>query len=125
MGAYPTAAGAFPPPAAATDRDVSRAAETERRVADPHLRSSAEMRGYGIEATHGSIGHIDDFLFDDRSWQIRFVVVDCLTRRHRRSNATLKVGNEFSQWGLTEAHPVAHGARIGSHARSKPQRLGC
>ena len=76
VGAYPTAAGAFPPPAAATDRDVSRAAKTGRRVADPHLRSSAEMRGCDIEATDGSIGQIDDFLFDDRSWQIRFVVVD-------------------------------------------------
>ena len=34
------------------------------------------MRGCDIEATDGSIGQIDDFLFDDRSWQIRFVVVD-------------------------------------------------
>ena len=43
---------------------------------DPHLRSSDEVRGYRIEATDGEIGHIDDFLFDERTWQIRFVVAD-------------------------------------------------
>jgi hypothetical protein len=34
------------------------------------------VTGYGIEASDGDIGHIDDFLFDDRSWQIRYAVVD-------------------------------------------------
>jgi hypothetical protein len=77
LGAFPVAAGALaPPPGGTADREVAQAIEAECRAADPHLRSSDEVIGYHIEATDGSIGHIEDFLFDDRSWQIRFVVVD-------------------------------------------------
>ena len=43
---------------------------------DPHLRSSAAVTGYHIQATDGDIGHVEDFLLDDRSWTIRFMVVD-------------------------------------------------
>jgi uncharacterized protein YrrD len=42
---------------------------------DPHLRSTREVRGYGIEAQDGSIGHVDDFLIEDRAWQILYLVV--------------------------------------------------
>jgi hypothetical protein len=34
------------------------------------------VTGYDIAARDGDIGHLDDFLFDDRSWQIRYAVVD-------------------------------------------------
>jgi hypothetical protein len=51
-------------------------AQAGRAAADPHLRSSADVLGCRIEAGDGGIGHIDDFLFDERSWAIRFVVVD-------------------------------------------------
>lgn len=37
---------------------------------------SAEVTGYHVEATDGGIGHIDDFLFDEQSWEIRYAVVD-------------------------------------------------
>jgi hypothetical protein len=40
------------------------------------LRSLKQLRGYGIAATDGSIGDINDFLFDDRMWTLRYVVVD-------------------------------------------------
>jgi hypothetical protein len=43
---------------------------------DPHLRSSAVVTGYHIEAVDGDIGHVEDFLVDDASWAIRFMVVD-------------------------------------------------
>jgi hypothetical protein len=44
--------------------------------ADSHLRSANAVRGYGIEATDGSLGHVVDFLADEQSWAIRYVVVD-------------------------------------------------
>jgi hypothetical protein len=50
--------------------------EAARESADVHLRSSAEVTGYKVEATDGGIGHIADFLIDDQSWQIRFAVID-------------------------------------------------
>jgi uncharacterized protein YrrD len=56
---------------AADERVLAR-----RDAADPHLRSSDEVRGYRIETSDGDIGHVEDFLFDERTWQIRFVVVD-------------------------------------------------
>lgn len=43
---------------------------------DPHLRSANDVRGYHVEATDGQIGHIADFLFDDETWAIRYLVID-------------------------------------------------
>jgi hypothetical protein len=43
---------------------------------DPHLRSIAEITGYDIEASDGAIGHVECFLIDDQSWDIRYLAVD-------------------------------------------------
>jgi hypothetical protein len=43
---------------------------------DRHLRSVRAVTGHGIEATDGSIGHVDDFLIDDLSWEIRYLTID-------------------------------------------------
>jgi hypothetical protein len=43
---------------------------------DPHLRSTAEVSGYHIEATDGAIGHLENVLIDDMAWDIRYLVVD-------------------------------------------------
>lgn len=43
---------------------------------DPHLRSSAAVIGYHIAATDGAIGHVEDFLVDDATWAIRYMIVD-------------------------------------------------
>ncbi|WP_425450043.1 PRC-barrel domain-containing protein [Virgifigura deserti] len=37
---------------------------------------ASEMTGYGILTTDGSIGSIDDLLFEDESWAIRWAVID-------------------------------------------------
>lgn len=50
--------------------------EESRDTGDPHLRSTAEVAGYAVEASDGSIGHVEDFLFDPASWAIRKVVLD-------------------------------------------------
>jgi hypothetical protein len=46
------------------------------RGGDPHLRSSAAVIGYHIAAADGDIGHIEDFLVDESTWAIRYLVVD-------------------------------------------------
>ncbi len=43
---------------------------------DPHLRSMREVIGYHIQGTDGDIGHIDDFIVDDQTWAIRYLVID-------------------------------------------------
>ena len=45
-------------------------------AADRRLRSSVEVIGYDIQATDESIGHVADFVFDDESWAIRYLIID-------------------------------------------------
>lgn len=40
------------------------------------LRNLNEVRGYDIVATDGELGKATDFYFDDRSWCVRYLVVD-------------------------------------------------
>lgn len=47
---------------------------------DVSLRSSAIVTGYDLQATDDSIGHVGDFVFDDESWVIRYLVVDTRNR---------------------------------------------
>jgi hypothetical protein len=74
-GAYP-----YPYPVPPSGRETSL--EKEQRwdwaeeSGDPHLRSSAAVIGYHIAATDGDIGHVEDFLVDDATWAIRYMVVD-------------------------------------------------
>ena len=34
------------------------------------------VQGFHVHATDGHIGHVDDFLFDESAWQLRYIVVD-------------------------------------------------
>lgn len=43
---------------------------------DPHLRSTREVTGYAIHGTDGDIGHVRDFIIEDDSWAMRYLVVD-------------------------------------------------
>jgi len=70
-GAYPDAAGVVHPVTTPQPAAVEEAPETEN-----HLRSTNEVNGYHIDAVDGAIGHIDDFLVDDRTWALRYLVID-------------------------------------------------
>jgi hypothetical protein len=43
------------------------------------LEVISALRGFAIEASDGRIGTVGDFLFDDASWKVRWIVVDCGT----------------------------------------------
>ncbi len=43
---------------------------------DSHLRSANDVKGHHVQATDGEIGHISDFLIDDATWVIRYLVID-------------------------------------------------
>lgn len=45
-------------------------------MGDPHLRSVEEVTGYHIEATDGEIGHVEEFVLDEDTWVLRYMVVD-------------------------------------------------
>jgi len=50
--------------------------ETARAPSDPHLRSSSEVRGYGMHARDGEIGELVDFVIHEEDWTIRYLVAD-------------------------------------------------
>ena len=43
---------------------------------NPHLRGTKEVKGYTIHAVDGEIGEVEDFIVDDSSWRIHFMVLD-------------------------------------------------
>ncbi len=60
------------------ERDRSKwgvAAAAPRKVGDRHLRSTHEVTGYHLQALDGEIGHINDFVIDDESWTVRYLIV--------------------------------------------------
>src|SRR5271156_324740 len=41
------------------------------------LQAISALKGFAIEATDGRMGTVVDFLFDDASWKVRWLVVEC------------------------------------------------
>ena len=56
--------------------EVRERVEQEKQSGASNLRSAAEVRGYVFHARDGSIGEVEDLLFDDRGWAVRYLVVD-------------------------------------------------
>lgn len=52
------------------------AAVPSSNSAESHLRGTNEVRGYHIEGVDGQIGHVEDFIVDDETWAIRYLVVN-------------------------------------------------
>lgn len=72
--------GAIPPtpvnPPSKTEQEIAAMQEHESKENTANLRSTDEVINYSIHATDGDIGHVEDFVFDDESWKIRYLVVD-------------------------------------------------
>lgn len=67
------------PTAAELAARKAQADDAERIAADrgdTHLRSVSEVTGYVIRASDGDLGHVEDVLFDDLSWAVRYLVID-------------------------------------------------
>jgi len=43
---------------------------------DSHLRSTKGVAGYHIQTGDGPIGHVIDFIIDDRNWAVRHLVIE-------------------------------------------------
>ena len=46
------------------------------KALDSHLFSTNDVSGHDVQATDGEIGHVDDFIIDDETWAIRYLIVD-------------------------------------------------
>jgi hypothetical protein len=77
-GAYP---GMFAPLADSQGAVTDEADEAGAEEAgdESRLRSTKTVTGYGVEAADGGIGHVEDFVVDDGTWEIRYLVVETQT----------------------------------------------
>ncbi|MGD0674098.1 MAG: PRC-barrel domain-containing protein [Polyangiaceae bacterium] len=69
MGPYPGLLAAGPCAGEAPGK-------SEEATGDAHLRSAEEVRGYHLEGSDGAMGFVADFLVDDETWEVRYLVVD-------------------------------------------------
>ena len=58
------------------DREQWKESTEAKKAWDPHLRSTHDVSGRHIQATDGEVGHVDDFVIDDETWAIRYLIVD-------------------------------------------------
>jgi hypothetical protein len=63
----------LPPKFASNEPPAATGPKPER--ADAHLRSTQAVTGYHLQATDGIVGHVCDFMMDDKSWAINQLVV--------------------------------------------------
>lgn len=48
----------------------------QHESADGNLRSARAVTGYGLRATDGDLGHVEDFLIDQQDWAIHYLITD-------------------------------------------------
>jgi uncharacterized protein YrrD len=58
------------------EKEMKQMKVTEHVHDNPHLRSTHEVTGYDIHATDSDIGKVEDFIIDDATWKICFLVVE-------------------------------------------------
>jgi len=59
-----------------TTRDRGRSENGRQRLDNPHLRSVNALLRYYVHAKDGDIGHVDGFLLEERTWAIRYLIVN-------------------------------------------------
>lgn len=76
-GGIGTTGMAFAGPSAPMEEAIRNdAMQHEEAKGDRHLRSTDTVDGYNIHATDGDIGDVEDFIIDDNTWKIEYLVVD-------------------------------------------------
>lgn len=60
----------------AASKELDEPDEPAGESGDVHLRSARELRGYHIQGSDEAIGHVEDFIVDDESWEVRYLVAD-------------------------------------------------
>jgi sporulation protein YlmC with PRC-barrel domain len=57
-------------------KDIQEVKPKKHLSENSHLRSTHEVTGYDIHALDGDIGKVNDFVIDDITWKIQFLVVE-------------------------------------------------
>jgi sporulation protein YlmC with PRC-barrel domain len=72
VGGFPDAP---PPPHLMPSKQAKRHSRPHNGN-DLHLQSTQALSGYPIQTSEGAIGHVIDFIMDDKSWAICHLVVE-------------------------------------------------
>jgi hypothetical protein len=61
-----------------TDKSTGQAGPVvgQHQHDDPHLRSGNAVMRYYVHASDGDIGHVEGFLVEEKSWAIRYLIVN-------------------------------------------------
>ncbi|MFA6294361.1 MAG: PRC-barrel domain-containing protein [Victivallales bacterium] len=106
MGAYGGSPGSNLSPFIAKEESGARKSSSsdEEDKDNPHLLSTKHVTGYRIFASDGKIGHVEDFIFEDENWTLRFIVVKTgIWRPERRILLSLQWMNRV-EWGDSSLH---------------------
>lgn len=76
QGGAPWGSSVFPGLLLGQNMDQGPEPEPEDNPEKSQFRSTLEVRNYMINAVDGSIGHVENFLIDDETWEIRYIVID-------------------------------------------------
>lgn len=76
------------------------AAEAELEVGppgrgDPHLRSVREVTGYRVTSHDAELGHVEDFVIDDATFEVHFLILD--TGKWRRGKRSIVMPREVER----------------------------
>jgi uncharacterized protein YrrD len=65
----------LPPPPYPLPNEVADESDGFPDGNDPHLRSTHAVTGYHLQTSDETIGHVTDFMMDDKSWELCHLVV--------------------------------------------------
>jgi uncharacterized protein YrrD len=57
------------------DRETLKKYSAEKKW-DPDLRSTNAVSGYHVQASDGEIGNVEDFIIDEETWTIRYLIIN-------------------------------------------------
>jgi len=63
------------------------------------LHSMKDLEGFAIRATDGTVGHVKDFYFDDKSWAVRYLVVETGSWLSSRKVLISPIAVDHPDWG--------------------------
>ena len=84
--------------------------------------SRSPCAGYHIQATDGDIGHVEDFLVDDRSWAIRYLIVDTTNWWAGKKVLVAPAWIERVVWDQSKVHVAVTRAQITNSPEYDPTR---
>lgn len=80
------------------------------------------MTGYHIHATDGDIGHVEDYLVDDRSWSIGYMIVDTTNWWAGKRVLVAPAWIEHVDWDHSKVHVSITRAKVKDSPEFDPGR---